>query len=121
MAERALTPTSYVVLGLVRTLGYYTGAILEVYDPAAVAEIRTSVDALVTQSLQAVDAYTNGNRVIGNALMAGADLGVGVGDTVTISHPRRQGAASGDRPDPPHRARGQTTNVPPDSGRIAAR
>src|ERR671919_1853176 len=46
--------------------------VLEAYDPAAVAEIRESVDALVTQSLQAVDAYTNGNRIAGNALMAGA-------------------------------------------------
>jgi hypothetical protein len=46
--------------------------VLEPYDPAAVAEIRTAVDALVTQSLQAVDAYTDGNRVTGNALMAGA-------------------------------------------------
>jgi hypothetical protein len=46
--------------------------ILETYDPAAVAEIRTAVDALVTQSFQAVDSYTDGNRVIGNALMAGA-------------------------------------------------
>src|SRR5919106_5097266 len=46
--------------------------VLEAYDPAAVAEIRTAVDALVTQSLQAVDAYTGGNRVTGNALMAGA-------------------------------------------------
>ncbi len=46
--------------------------VLEAYDPPAVAEIRTAVDALVAQSLQAVDAYTNGNRVTGNALMAGA-------------------------------------------------
>ena len=46
--------------------------ILEAYSPAAVAEIRTAVDALVTQSLRAVDAYTDGNRVTGNALMAGA-------------------------------------------------
>jgi PAS domain S-box-containing protein len=46
--------------------------VLEAYDPATVAEIRTSVDALVAQSLQAVDAYTDGNRVTGNALMAGA-------------------------------------------------
>jgi PAS domain S-box-containing protein len=46
--------------------------ILEAYDPAAVAEIRTAVDALVTQSLRAVDAYTDGNRVTGNALMAAA-------------------------------------------------
>ncbi|MGH6896362.1 MAG: response regulator [Geminicoccaceae bacterium] len=46
--------------------------VLAAYDPAAVAEIRAEVDALVTQSLQAVDAYTDGNRVTGNALMAGA-------------------------------------------------
>jgi PAS domain S-box-containing protein len=45
---------------------------LEAYDPGAVDAIRTEVDALVTQSLQAVEAYTDGNRVIGNALMAGA-------------------------------------------------
>jgi PAS domain S-box-containing protein len=46
--------------------------VLEAYDPAAVAEIRDAVDALWTQSIQAVDAYTNDNRVTGNALMAGA-------------------------------------------------
>ncbi|MGH6904333.1 MAG: HAMP domain-containing protein, partial [Geminicoccaceae bacterium] len=46
--------------------------VLEAYDPAAVAAIRAEVDALVTQSLQAVDAYTDRNRVTGNALMAGA-------------------------------------------------
>jgi PAS domain S-box-containing protein len=46
--------------------------VLENYDPGAVAEIRASVDDLMAQSLQAVDAYTNGNRVTGNALMAGA-------------------------------------------------
>jgi PAS domain S-box-containing protein len=46
--------------------------VLEAYDAAAVAEIRDAVDALWTQSIQAVDAYTNDNRVTGNALMAGA-------------------------------------------------
>jgi adenylate cyclase len=46
--------------------------VLEAYDPATVAEIRDAVDALWTQSIQAVDAYTNDNRVTGNALMAGA-------------------------------------------------
>jgi PAS domain S-box-containing protein len=46
--------------------------LLEAYDPSAVGEIRSAVDALMTQSLEAVDAYTDGNRVIGNALMAGA-------------------------------------------------
>jgi hypothetical protein len=46
--------------------------LLEAYDPRAVGAIRAEVDALVTQSLQAVEAYTDGNRVIGNALMAGA-------------------------------------------------
>jgi PAS domain S-box-containing protein len=46
--------------------------LLEAYDPGAVGAIRAEVDALVTQSLQAVEAYTDGNRVIGNALMAGA-------------------------------------------------
>jgi hypothetical protein len=46
--------------------------ILEAYSPAAVTEIRAAVDAMVTQSLRAVDAYTEGNRVTGNALMAGA-------------------------------------------------
>ena len=44
--------------------------LLEAYDPGAVGEIRAEVDALVTQSLQAVEAYTDGNRVTGNALMA---------------------------------------------------
>ena len=41
--------------------------LLEAYDPGAVGEIRAEVDALVTQSLQAVEAYTDGNRVTGNA------------------------------------------------------
>ena len=45
---------------------------LEGYDPDAVSAIRAEVDSLVTQSLQAVEAYTDGNRVIGNALMAAA-------------------------------------------------
>ena len=46
--------------------------LLQAYDPAAVAEIRSAVEALMKQSLEAVDAYTDGKRVIGNALMAGA-------------------------------------------------
>ena len=45
---------------------------LEPYDPQAVAEIRAEVDALMKQSQEAVEAYTDGNRVIGNALMAAA-------------------------------------------------
>jgi PAS domain S-box-containing protein len=44
--------------------------LLEAYDPGAVSAIRAEVASLVAQSLQAVEAYTAGNRVIGNALMA---------------------------------------------------
>ncbi len=51
-------------------------AILEAYAPAEVAKIRNEVEALVTQAGQAVDAYTNNQRVIGNALMAQARLHV---------------------------------------------
>ena len=45
---------------------------LAAYAPAEVDEIRDEVDAMVVQALLAVDAYTNNQRVIGNALMARA-------------------------------------------------
>lgn len=45
-------------------------AVLEGYAPAEVGKIRSEVDSLVSQALQAVDAYTDNQRVIGNSLMA---------------------------------------------------
>jgi PAS domain S-box-containing protein len=47
-------------------------AILETYAPAEVEEIRAEVDELVNVALQAVDAYTENQRVVGNSLMANA-------------------------------------------------
>ena len=41
-------------------------------DPQGVAAVEHEVDALVQQALKAVDAYTNDQRVVGNALMAQA-------------------------------------------------
>jgi signal transduction histidine kinase/CheY-like chemotaxis protein/HAMP domain-containing protein len=41
-------------------------------NPEGVATIKHEVDALVAQALKAVDAYTNDQRVVGNALMAQA-------------------------------------------------
>jgi len=43
---------------------------LEPYDAAAVAAIRQEVDALMARAFEAVDAYTDDRRVIGNSLMA---------------------------------------------------
>jgi len=51
-------------------------AVLEAYAPAEVAQIRGEVDGLVTEAIQAVDAYTDDQRVVGNSLMAGARLHV---------------------------------------------
>ncbi|MGH6920865.1 MAG: PAS-domain containing protein, partial [Geminicoccaceae bacterium] len=51
-------------------------AILEAYAPTEVEEIRAEVDELVTVALQAVDAYTENQRVVGNSLMANARLHV---------------------------------------------
>ena len=45
---------------------------LDQYDPKGVAVVRSENAALVEQALKAVDAYTNDQRVVGNALMAGA-------------------------------------------------
>lgn len=42
------------------------------YDLQAVAEIRGEVDAYVKSAMNAADAYTDGNRVIGNTLLAQA-------------------------------------------------
>jgi PAS domain S-box-containing protein len=47
-------------------------AVLETYAPAEVEEIRAEVDAVVSGALQAVDAYTENQRVVGNSLMADA-------------------------------------------------
>ena len=42
------------------------------YDPNSVSSIRAEVDAYVTTAMDAVDAYTDGNRVIGNTFLANA-------------------------------------------------
>jgi signal transduction histidine kinase/CheY-like chemotaxis protein/HAMP domain-containing protein len=44
--------------------------ILRTYDPDSVAVISGEVEALMNQSLRAVEAYTDNERVIGNTLMA---------------------------------------------------
>ncbi|WP_119304352.1 PAS-domain containing protein [Dongia deserti] len=49
---------------------------LEPYDPTAVAAIRREVDGLMTRAFEAVDAYTDDRRVIGNMLMADARVHV---------------------------------------------
>ena len=49
---------------------------LEPYDATAVAAIRHEVDGLMTRALDAVDAYTDDRRVIGNMLMADARVHV---------------------------------------------
>lgn len=45
---------------------------LEPYDPETVAVVRQEVELLMDQALKAVDAYTEEQRVVGNALMAGS-------------------------------------------------
>jgi len=45
---------------------------LESHDPTIVAEIRTEVDAMFSQSIDAVDAYSEDQRVLGNTMMAAA-------------------------------------------------
>ncbi|MGH6945769.1 MAG: response regulator [Kiloniellales bacterium] len=45
---------------------------LEPYDPETVAVVRQEVELLMDQALKAVDAYTEDQRVVGNALMAGS-------------------------------------------------
>lgn len=42
------------------------------YDPETVAAIRSEVEAYVSTAMEAVDAYTDGNRVIGNTFLANA-------------------------------------------------
>src|SRR5688572_20726083 len=49
---------------------------LEPYDVTAVAAIRHEVDGLMTRAFEAVDAYTDDRRVIGNMLMADARVHV---------------------------------------------
>ncbi len=49
---------------------------LEPYDVTAVAEIRREVGGLMTRAFEAVDAYTDDRRVIGNMLMADARVHV---------------------------------------------
>ena len=53
---------------------------LEPYDAAAVAAIRKEVDALMTRAFEAVDAYTDDRRVIGNSLMAVARVHISAVD-----------------------------------------
>ncbi|HYM30986.1 MAG TPA: response regulator [Candidatus Cybelea sp.] len=43
---------------------------LAAFDPEGVAVVGSEVDSLMVQALKAVDAYTNDQRVVGNALMA---------------------------------------------------
>ena len=45
-------------------------ATLEPYDPAAIAAIRKDLGELMTRAMEAVDAYTDNRRVIGNSLMS---------------------------------------------------
>lgn len=45
---------------------------LEPYDSAAIADIRHEVDGLMARAFEAVDAYTDDRRVIGNMLMSDA-------------------------------------------------
>ena len=42
------------------------------FDPDSVSSIRAEVDAYVATAMDAVDAYTDGNRVIGNTFLANA-------------------------------------------------
>ena len=49
---------------------------LEPYDATAIAAIRHEVDGLMTRAFEAVDAYTDDRRVIGNMLMADARVHV---------------------------------------------
>ena len=42
------------------------------YDPDTVAAIRTEVEAYYSKAMDAADAYTDGNRVIGNTLLGNA-------------------------------------------------
>lgn len=44
--------------------------ILKAFDPSAVAEIRRELEGMVTAALEAVDAYTDEQRIRGNAIMA---------------------------------------------------
>jgi signal transduction histidine kinase/DNA-binding response OmpR family regulator/HAMP domain-containing protein len=53
---------------------------LEPYDAGAVAAIRKEVDALMARAFEAVDAYTNDRRVIGNSLMAVARVHISAVD-----------------------------------------
>ena len=43
---------------------------LEHYDPVAIAAIRKDLGELMTRAMEAVDAYTDNRRVIGNSLMS---------------------------------------------------
>ncbi len=53
---------------------------LEPYDPAAVDAIRGELDDVMSVSLNAVDAYTQDRRVIGNSIMAQARTHIAVVD-----------------------------------------
>jgi len=53
---------------------------LEAYDAESVRAIRGEVENLMTRAFEAVDAYTNDRRVIGNSLMAVARTHIGAVD-----------------------------------------
>ena len=48
---------------------------LAVFAPAAAEQIKTGTDSYYTRAIEAADAYTDGNRVIGNTLLAQARTG----------------------------------------------
>jgi signal transduction histidine kinase len=53
---------------------------LESFDPSSIASIRIELQAMTDIALQAIDAYTNDQRVLGNSLMAKAQVHIGTID-----------------------------------------
>ena len=53
---------------------------LQEENPELVADLNDQVDSMYTTSMQAVDAYTDGQRVLGNTLMASARVNIAVID-----------------------------------------
>ncbi len=53
---------------------------LEAYDPETVSIVRAETAALLEQGMQAVDAYTEDQRVLGNSLMAAARVHIVTAD-----------------------------------------
>ena len=62
---------------------------LEKYDPNIVSLVRTELDEVVKLSFQAIDAYADDQRVLGNSLMARARVHISRVDQET----RRPGAS----------------------------